>query len=142
MLGMMPVGLSKAGHQNIHPFHGGGFRLQPGSSLLKGKLPCYNHETTREKKRKSSLVLLITRSQTESVQPNGHLHEGLSGFLGNQRFSDQSHRLKKQTLREWFVLEFCGRHLTKKKSAGSYPDLCWSCRGTCGPPRGSRTLLL
>lgn len=66
------------------------------------------------KEKNSSLVFLVTKSQTESVQPNGHLHEGLSGFLGNQRFSDLSCRLKKQTLREWLVLGFCGRHLTKK----------------------------
>lgn len=64
---MMPVRGSKAGHQNTPTFHRGVFRPQPGSSLGKGKLPCYNHEMSRKKKKKSNLAVFITRSQTESV---------------------------------------------------------------------------
>lgn len=74
-------------------------------------------EKTNKTKKNSRLVLLITSSQTESVQPNGHLHEGLSVFLGNQRLSDLSGKLKKRMLRQWLVLGFCSRHLTKK--------VCW-----------------
>lgn len=47
--------VSKAEHQNIPPFHRGVFRLQPGSSLLKGKLPLlesWDDQKKNQKKKK------------------------------------------------------------------------------------------